>query len=187
MLENQFNQSGTSRRKVRLMLFNVTWSQCSFVEWMFGVALPHLVHGMKQRKSQKCFLCIQLQVKSSTVYPIMLVLGIGAQPIEYYPCKEYIRISHKSRTCLIIDCPNKLGMQDVNYKKLIREKSSHLIWCLTLCNGFKRWGVNDLQELSSDAPMSYVIIRDKLLEAHRMKWQYAKMSKLEYYMANTNP
>ena len=41
-------------------------------------------------------------------------------------------------------------------------------------------------ELPSDA-MKYVIIEGRLLDALRMQWQDAKMSKLEYYIANSNP
>ena len=33
----------------------------------------------------------------------------------------------------------------------------------------------------------YVTIEDRLLEALRMKWQYAKMSKIEYYIENIMP
>ena len=51
---------------------------------------------------------------------------------------------------------------------------------------FKRWGVNNLWEILGDV-IKYVTIKDKLLQALRMKWQYAKMSKLEYYIANINP
>ena len=50
----------------------------------------------------------------------------------------------------------------------------------------KGWGERDLLELSSDA-MKYVIIKNRLLEALRMKWQDAKISKLEHYIANVNP
>ena len=41
-------------------------------------------------------------------------------------------------------------------------------------------------ELSCDA-MKCVIIEDKVLEALSMEWQNAKMSKLEYCIANVNP
>ena len=51
---------------------------------------------------------------------------------------------------------------------------------------FKRQGIKDRVELSRDA-MKYVIIEGRLLEALRMKWQDAKMSKLEYHIANINP
>ena len=44
----------------------------------------------------------------------------------------------------------------------------------------KRWGINDLLELSGVA-MKYIIMEDRLLEALRIKQQDAKMSNLEYY------
>ena len=56
---------------------------------------------------------------------------------------------------------------------------------LDIMKWFKRWWVNYRLELSGDA-MKYVIIEDKLLEALRMECQNAKMSKLEYYIANIN-
>ena len=44
-----------------------------------------------------------------------------------------------------------------------------------------------LSELSGDV-IEYVFIEDRLLEALRMKWWWdAKMSNLEYYIANINP
>ena len=51
---------------------------------------------------------------------------------------------------------------------------------------FKIWGVKDILELLGDI-MKYVIIEDRLLEAPRMKWQDAKISKLECYIANIDP
>ena len=51
---------------------------------------------------------------------------------------------------------------------------------------FKRRGVKYLLELLGDV-MKYVIIEDRLLEVLMMKWQYAKMPKLEYYVANISP
>ena len=51
---------------------------------------------------------------------------------------------------------------------------------------FKRWGVEDLSEFFGDV-MKYVIIEDRLIKALKMKWQDAKMSKLEYYIANMDP
>ena len=56
---------------------------------------------------------------------------------------------------------------------------------LEIMKSFKRWIVKDLLELSSDA-MKYVIIKDRLLEALRMKWQDTKMSKMKYNIANAN-
>ena len=52
-------------------------------------------------------------------------------------------------------------------------------WMLDMMKWFMRWVVKDLLVLSSDA-MKHVISTDRLLEAVRMKWQDAKMSKLEY-------
>ena len=40
-------------------------------------------------------------------------------------------------------------------------------------------------ELLGDA-MKYVVFQNRLLEAIMMKWEDAKMSKLEYYIANSN-
>ena len=51
---------------------------------------------------------------------------------------------------------------------------------------FKRWRIKDLMEFSNDV-IKYVIIEDKLIEALRIKCQDAKMSILEYYIANSNP
>ena len=56
---------------------------------------------------------------------------------------------------------------------------------LKVIKWFKRWGVNNLFELSGDA-MKYVIIEDTLLEATRLKSQDAEMSNFEYYIANIN-
>ena len=56
-------------------------------------------------------------------------------------------------------------------------------WVLDIMKQFKRQGVKDLLELSSDA-MEYVIIKNKLLEALRMKWQDVRMSNMEHYIAN---
>ena len=47
-------------------------------------------------------------------------------------------------------------------------------------------GSEDVLELSGDA-MMYVVIDDRLLGTLVMKWQDAKVSKLEYYIENTNP
>ena len=69
-------------------------------------------------------------------------------------------------------------------QKIIREIFSHLVRCLRL-KWFNIWGVNDLLELTHHA-MKYVITKDILLEALRMKWQDTKMSKMKYNIANAN-
>ena len=51
---------------------------------------------------------------------------------------------------------------------------------------FRGWGVDDLLELSGNA-MKYVMIEERLVESLRMKWEDAKRTKLEYYIANVNP
>ena len=51
---------------------------------------------------------------------------------------------------------------------------------------FKRLRVKELLEFLGDA-MKHVIIEDILLEALRVMWQVAKMSNLEYCIANINP
>ena len=50
---------------------------------------------------------------------------------------------------------------------------------------FRIWGVGDLLEFSNDA-MHYVMIEQWLVESLRMKWEDAKRTKLEYYIANVN-
>ena len=45
--------------------------------------------------------------------------------------------------------------------------------------------VRDLLKHSCDA-MKDMVIEDRLLEALRIKWKDAKMSKLEYYITNIN-
>ena len=45
--------------------------------------------------------------------------------------------------------------------------------------------MDDLLELSGDA-MHYVMIDERLVESLRMKWEDAKRTKLEYYIANVN-
>ena len=57
---------------------------------------------------------------------------------------------------------------------------------LDIIKWFKRQGVKDLSELAGDA-MKYLTISGRLLQATRMKTQDAKISKLEYYIANVNP
>ena len=46
--------------------------------------------------------------------------------------------------------------------------------------------MDDLLELLDDA-MHYVMIEERLMESLRMKWEDAKRTKLEYYIANINP
>ena len=50
----------------------------------------------------------------------------------------------------------------------------------------RRWGVNDLLELSGNA-MQCVMIEERLLESLRKNWEDVKRTKLEYYIANVNP
>ena len=45
--------------------------------------------------------------------------------------------------------------------------------------------MDDLLELSGHA-MQYVTIEGRLVESLRMKWEDAKLIKLEYYIANVN-
>ena len=59
-------------------------------------------------------------------------------------------------------------------------------WGLYIIKWFKRQGVKDLSELAGDA-MKYLTISGRLLQATRMKTQDAKISKLEYYIANVKP
>ena len=46
--------------------------------------------------------------------------------------------------------------------------------------------MGDQFELLGDA-MHYVMIEERLVESLRMKWEDAKRTKLEYYIANVNP
>ena len=43
----------------------------------------------------------------------------------------------------------------------------------------------DLLELLGDT-MQYIMIEERLVESLRMKWEDAKRTKLEYYIANVN-
>ena len=110
MLKNHCNQCGTRGWELRLMLVN-------------ALAVQVLLHGVELQGStlslsawneietiQKMFLHRQLGVKSSTSYPIML-LETSGQPIEVLAMQRVTGISQKSRICLNIDCPNKLGTQ----------------------------------------------------------------------------
>ena len=78
-------------------------------------------------------------------------------------------------------------MLDVSYKRMlgvILLLSSS--WVVDIRKWFRRWGVDDLLELSGNA-MQYVMIEERLVESLRMKWEDAKRTKLEYYIANVNP
>ena len=55
----------------------------------------------------------------------------------------------------------------------------------TTLESSKRWTLDDLLQLSGDA-MHYVMIEERLVESLRMKWEDAKRTKLEYYIANVN-
>ena len=59
-------------------------------------------------------------------------------------------------------------------------------WVVDIKKWFKRWDVEDLQELSSDA-MKFVVIEERLMDPLRNKWKNAKRAKLEHYIANINP
>ena len=59
-------------------------------------------------------------------------------------------------------------------------------WVVDIRKWFRRWGVDDLLELSGNA-MQYVMIEERLMESLRKKWEDAKRTKLEYYITNINP
>ena len=59
-------------------------------------------------------------------------------------------------------------------------------WVVDIKKWFRRWGVDDLLELLSDA-MHYVMIEERLVESFRIKWEDVKRTKLEYYITNVNP
>ena len=69
--------------------------------------------------------------------------------------------------------------KDVNYKRITRKILSYG-WVMAIRKGFKRWGVEYLLELSSDA-MKYLV-----MEPLRKKWEEDKRTKLENYIANIN-
>ena len=46
-------------------------------------------------------------------------------------------------------------------------------WVVDIRKWFRRWGVDDLLELSGDT-MQYVMIEERLVESLRMKWEDAK-------------
>ena len=72
-------------------------------------------------------------------------------------------------------------VQETNSSKII--SSAYVV---DIMKWFKRWGGKDLMELSSDS-MKYMIVDDRLLGTLVTKWKDAKVSKLEYYIANSNP
>ena len=59
-------------------------------------------------------------------------------------------------------------------------------WVVDIRKWFGRWGVDDLLELSGDT-MQYVMIEERLVKSLRIKWEDAKRTKLEYYIAIVNP
>ena len=65
-------------------------------------------------------------------------------------------------------------------------KANKTIQEILLRKWYKRWGVDDLLELSGDA-IHYLMIEERLVESLRIKWEDAKRTKLEYYIANVNP
>ena len=50
-------------------------------------------------------------------------------------------------------------------------------WVVDIKKQFKRWDVENLQELSSDA-MKHVVIEERLMGSLRKKWKDAKRTKL---------
>ena len=80
--------------------------------------------------------------------------------LERWFYKEYINIFQKSRICQIL-----LGMLDVKYKRIIRQKfSSSLVVDLKKC--FKRLVVESLFEVLGDA-RKYIVIEERLTELPR--------------------
>ena len=65
------------------------------------------------------------------------------------------------------------------------QKTNKSSKALDIMKWFTRWVVKDLLELWGDV-MKYMIIEDRSLRALRMKWQDAKISIFEYYIANMN-
>ena len=59
-------------------------------------------------------------------------------------------------------------------------------WVVDIRKWFRRWVVDDLLEISGDT-IQYVMIEERLVESLRTKWEDAKRTKLEYYIANVNP
>ena len=96
------------------------------------------------------------------------------------PCKEYLSTHHKNQEYAR---SWKIGCK---VQKTNKSEILSFGWVFDIIKWLKRCGLKDQLELSGNA-IKYVIIEDRLLEALRMKWQDAKMSKLEYHIANINP
>ena len=66
------------------------------------------------------------------------------------------------------------------------ERKKAMFICRTIPQRVTTQDSGDLLELSGD-PMQYVMIEERLVESLQMKWEDAKRTKLEYYIANVNP
>ena len=125
-----------------------------------------------------------MHIGTSSILNVLSCYAIAtsAQPKRCCPYKEYTCISQKSQICPNPNWQNRFGILDAPYKKQIKAKSSHLE-VFDIVKWFKRSGVEDLSELSSDVMKYVIIIKDMLLDALRMKWQDLEMLTLEYYIA----
>ena len=68
----------------------------------------------------------------------------------------------------------------------IYEPNKQDCWVVDIKKWFKRWGVDDLLELSSDA-MKYANIKERVMEPQTKKWEDATRTTLEFYITNVNP
>ena len=73
-------------------------------------------------------------------------------------------------------------MLDANYKT-IRSENSLIRLVVDIKKWFKGWDMQDLFQRFSDV-MKYIVIEENLIEPPRKKWDDAKRTKLEYYIAN---
>ena len=83
-------------------------------------ALSHLVHGMKQRKSNSLFLCRQLSIKSSTSY-FVVPLETCPRFIEVLATKRVYQYINKSRYAQSHTAKTN---KDMRHENLLRAKSS---------------------------------------------------------------
>ena len=131
------------------------------------------------------FLWRQLGVDSTTSYQVML-LETGIRFIEILALQRVYRYLIKTRNMPKHRLPylawNVGGKPQKNHKS----KTLSSGWVLDIRKWFRRWGVEDLLELPSDA-MQDSIIEERLIESLRMSWGDAKRFKLEYYITNINP
>ena len=105
-----------------------------------------------------------------------MLLDAGAWPIELLAMQEVYKDITKVTNISDQRLPKQTWNIGCKLKKTNKgTKSSRLAGYLTLWNGLR----------DRDAT-KYVIMEDILLEALRIGWQYAKMSKLEHYNANMN-